>query len=265
MKKQNLSDSLPDIQSGADPRNIAIDLVGVKGLSVPVTIRCQNTEQHTVASVNMYVSLPADRKGTHMSRFVELLERHNYELETAGLKDLLEEMLELLNASEGRIEFSFPFFMRKYAPVTKLPSPLKYDVELAVVRKAGDTYIEQSAVIPVTTLCPCSKEISKYGAHNQRSHVTIRIRTHNFLPLEEQVRYAEKNASCELWSGLKRIDEKYVTEHAYENPKFVEDLVRDVAHDVAQDSRIDAFIVEAENFESIHNHSAFGRITRGSF
>jgi len=258
------SKHLPDVQSTEDSRNIAIDLVGVKGVSVPVSIVSQDELQHTVAQVNMLVALPAARKGTHMSRFVQLLERRGYTVDTAQLKDFLVEMLSELDASEGRIDFAFPFFMKKKAPVSELPSLLKYDVRMSVVAKSGDMFVEQECVIPVTTLCPCSKEISKYGAHNQRSHVTIAIRTHEFIGLEEHVRFAEDNASCELWSGLKRVDEKFVTERAYENPKFVEDLVRDVAVAMNRDPRIDAYRVEAENFESIHDHSAYGRIVRGN-
>ena len=171
--------------------------------------------------------------------------------------------LSALEAESGRIDFEFPFFVQKRAPISELESLMNYRVKLSVERKAGRTLVTQTVTVPVTSLCPCSKEISRYGAHNQRSHITIAARLCGDLSLEEQIRFAEESASCELWSRLKRVDEKYVTESAYENPKFVEDLVRDVAGRVNADPRIEAYRVEAENFESIHNHSAYAQIFKG--
>ena len=255
--------SLPDIQSSLDPRNVPIEYVGVRGVTVPIQVQAQSSVQHTVATVGMYVALPADHKGTHMSRFLALLQAHNEPLSADTLKILMSEMLELLEAKEGRIDFEFPFFVNKLAPVSGLASLMNYQVQLSVETKGETTWVEQRITAPVTSLCPCSKHISKYGAHNQRSHIAITIRANQSVSLEEQLRFAEDSASCELWSRLKRVDEKYVTEHAYENPKFVEDLIRDVAMLLNKDSRIAAFRIEAENFESIHNHSAFAQISRG--
>lgn len=263
MKTLNQTHLLPDIQSSADPRNIPIEYVGVRGVTVPVDVQSTSGIQRSVATVGMYVALPAQQKGTHMSRFLGLLEKHQEPLCASSLMSLMEKMLETLEAGEGRIDFDFPFFAKKKAPVSGLESLMNYQVHLRVEHKNGQSWVEQTVTVPVTSLCPCSKEISKYGAHNQRSHIRILAKIQGELPLEQQIRYAEESASCELWSGLKRVDEKYVTEHAYDNPKFVEDLIRDVAVAVNGDERIIAYRIEAENFESIHNHSAFAQISRG--
>lgn len=255
--------NLPDVQSSADPRNIAIDFVGVRGLELPVTVESANGVQPTVAEIGMFVSLPAHQKGTHMSRFLGLLKEHATPLNRQTLTELMQSMLSALEAESGRIDFEFPFFVQKHAPISELESLMNYRVKLSVEHKAGRTLVTQTVTAPVTSLCPCSKEISRYGAHNQRSHITIAARLCGDLSLEEQIRFAEESASCELWSRLKRVDEKYVTESAYENPKFVEDLVRDVAGRVNADPRIEAYRVEAENFESIHNHSAYAQIFKG--
>lgn len=255
--------TLPDIQSSVDPRNVPIEYVGVRGVTAPIQVQAQNGVQNTVATIGMYVALPADHKGTHMSRFLALLQTYNKPLSADTLKELMPQMLELLEAKEGRIDFEFPFFVNKLAPVSGLSSLMNYQVCLRVETKNGVTWVEQQITAPVTSLCPCSKHISKYGAHNQRSHITIVIRADEPVSLEEQLRFAEDSASCELWSRLKRVDEKFVTEHAYENPKFVEDLIRDVAILLNNDSRILAYRIEAENFESIHNHSAFAQVARG--
>ncbi len=255
--------NLPDVQSSADPRNIAIDFVGVRGLELPVTVESASGVQPTVAEIGMFVSLPAHQKGTHMSRFLGLLKEHATPLNRQALTELMQSMLSALEAESGRIDFEFPFFVQKHAPISELESLMNYRVKLRVEHKAGRTLVTQTVTVPVTSLCPCSKEISRYGAHNQRSHITIAARLCGDLSLEEQIRFAEESASCELWSRLKRVDEKYVTESAYENPKFVEDLVRDVAGRVNADPRIEAYRVEAENFESIHNHSAYAQIFKG--
>lgn len=261
--KTSITHQLPDIQSSADPRNIPIEYVGVRGVTVPVSVRACDGVQNSVATVGLYVALPAQQKGTHMSRFLGLLEQHNQPLCFESLKVLMASMLKALEATEGRIDFEFPFFVKKNAPVSGLPSLMNYLVHMRVEHKHGETWVEQTVTVPVTSLCPCSKEISNYGAHNQRSHITIKAKVVEELPIEDEIAYAEKSASCELWSGLKRVDEKFVTEHAYDNPKFVEDLIRDVAVAVNADQRILAYRIEAENFESIHNHSAFAQISRG--
>lgn len=264
MSTKNLSNNnLPDVQSSADPRNIAIEYVGVRGVELPITVASENGIQPTVAQIGMYVALPAEHKGTHMSRFLGLLKEHEQPLCKKTLVELMHSMLAALESEAGCIDFDFPFFVKKLAPVSKLECLMNYRVHYRVEHKNGRTSVTQTVTVPVTSLCPCSKEISDYGAHNQRSHVTISARLSGELSLERQIRYAEQSASCELWSRLKRVDEKYVTEKAYENPKFVEDLVRDVAVALNGDENIEAYRVQAENFESIHNHSAYAQITQG--
>jgi GTP cyclohydrolase I len=215
----------------------------------------------------VYVALPADRKGTHMSRLVALLEERAapgaQPLSVAGLRPLLDELVQRLEAPGGRIELAFPFFVRKTAPVSGVASLLDYDVRLGASLEGGRYESSVTVAVPVTSLCPCSKEISDYGAHNQRSLVTIGVRPRQPVFVAELLRVAEEEASAELYGILKRVDEKYVTERAYDNPRFVEDLVRGVAARLAADPRFAGFVVEAENFESIHNHSAYARIARG--
>lgn len=257
------NNNLPDVQSSADPRNIAIEYVGVRGVELPITVASESGIQPTVAQIGMYVALPAEHKGTHMSRFLGLLKEHNRALCRETLVELMQDMLEALESNAGCIDFDFPFFVKKHAPVSQLECLMNYRVHYRVEHKNGKTFVTQTVTVPVTSLCPCSKEISLYGAHNQRSHVTIAARLKGDLSLERQIRYAEESASCELWSRLKRVDEKFVTEKAYENPKFVEDLVRDVAVALNSDKNIEAYRVQAENFESIHNHSAYAQITNG--
>ena len=253
--------SIADVQSSADGRRIAIDKVGIKDIRHPVRIRDRSGhEQHTVATFNMYVYLPHNFKGTHMSRFVAILNGHAHEIGVGTFKEMLVEMAERLESEAGNIEMRFPFFVNKKAPVTGVASLLDYDVTLIGQIRGGKPRMSIKAVVPVTSLCPCSKEISAYGAHNQRSHVTVEARTRGFLWIEELIEMVEAEASCELYGLLKRPDEKYVTERAYDNPKFVEDTVRDVARRLNDDERISAYVVEAENFESIHNHSAYALI-----
>jgi GTP cyclohydrolase IB len=218
--------------------------------------------QHTVAMFNMYVGLPHHFKGTHMSRFLEILEAHEREITVETFQQMLREMVERLEAEEGHIEMSFPYFIEKKAPVSGVRSLMDYEVTFTGEIRKGIQSFTMKVVVPVTSLCPCSKKISERGAHNQRSHVTVTARTNEFVWIEEIVDLAEKQASCELYGLLKRPDEKYVTERAYDNPKFVEDLVRDVAAVLNLDERIDAYVVESENFESIHNHSAYALIER---
>ena len=251
---------LPDVQSSADRRNIPIRRVGVKGIRTPILVKSQSGAQHTVADVEMYVSLPADKKGTHMSRFWTLLGGINKPFAPQMMVEVMQEMLASLKSDGGYIRLAFPFFMEKSAPVSHLQSTMDYDVVLTAECADGKITVTQEVIAPVTSLCPCSKEISKYGAHNQRSHVTVTAEHETNFPIEKQIEMIESCASCQVWGLLKRSDEKYVTEHAYENPKFVEDLVRDVAIRCQDEPAILAFTVEAENFESIHNHSAFASL-----
>ncbi len=254
---------IPDVQSSADLRQIAINRVGIKGIRHPVKVQDKSVGvQHTIATFNMYVHLPHNFKGTHMSRFVEILNRHEREISVESYETILREMVVLLEAESGYIEMSFPYFVNKTAPVSGVQSLLDYDVTLIGEMKDGHASITMKVLVPVTSLCPCSKKISDRGAHNQRSHVTITLRTNSFVWIEDVVRIAEEQASCELYGLLKRPDEKYVTERAYDNPKFVEDMVRDVAAVLNADTRVDAYMVESENFESIHNHSAYALIER---
>ncbi len=259
---------IADIQSGRDERQLAIDQVGIKGLKYPLLFADGNgAPQPTIAECNVYVALPEDRKGTHMSRLVALLESRSAPgeppLTVSNLRSLLDALVVLLEAPGGRIELAFPFFIRKSAPVSGVASLLDYEARLTGTLHDGKYRQTLAVAVPVTSLCPCSKEISEYGAHNQRSLITITAQPREPVFFTEIIRIAEEEASCELYGLLKRADEKYVTERAYNNPRFVEDLVRGVAARLAADARIDAFAVEAENFESIHNHSAYARIARG--
>jgi GTP cyclohydrolase IB len=249
-----------DVQNRADTRQIPINRVGIKEIVHPVKVRDRSTgEQHTVATLNMYVNLPHDFKGTHMSRFVELLHQER-EISVEGFRKILEEMTERLEAEAGHIEMTFPFFVMKKAPVSGVESLMDYRASLIGERRNGVTEMWVKVVVPVTSLCPCSKKISERGAHNQRSHVTISARLREHMWIEELIDIAESEASCELYGILKRPDEKYVTERAYDNPKFVEDMVRDVAVRMNNEDRVAAYVVESENFESIHNHSAYALI-----
>jgi len=262
-KSTAASDTIADVQSSKDKRQIAINKVGIKNIRHPVRIKDRSdSEQHTIAMFNMYVNLPHHFKGTHMSRFVEILNSHEAELTVTSFRDMLFEMTERLEAESGHIEMNFPFFINKTAPVSGVKSLLDYDVTLIGEIHAGKPAIHIKVVVPVTSLCPCSKKISERGAHNQRSHVTVQARTNGFIWIEEIIDMVEQEASCELYGLLKRPDEKYVTERAYDNPKFVEDMVRDVAVRLNSEERISAYVVESENFESIHNHSAYALIER---
>ena len=254
---------IADVQSTPDTRHIAIDRVGIKAIRHPVKVGDKDGGvQHTIAVFNMYVHLPHNFKGTHMSRFVEILNSHEREISVESFESILRDMVKKLEAESGHIEMAFPYFISKSAPISGVKSLLDYEVTFVGDIKKGSYEFTMKVVVPVTSLCPCSKKISDYGAHNQRSHVTISVRTNSFVWIEDVVRMAEDQASCELYGLLKRPDEKFVTEKAYDNPKFVEDLVRDVAAVLNKDSRIDAYVVESENFESIHNHSAYALIER---
>jgi len=262
-KLRSTASRLEDVQGREDKRRLAINKVGICDISHPVRIRQRTGEdQHTVANFAMYVNLPHQFKGTHMSRFVEILHAHEREITVASFREMLEEVTTRLEAENGHIEMRFPYFVEKSAPSSGVKSLMDYQVSFIGERKADHSELFVKVVVPVTTLCPCSKDISEYGAHNQRSHVTITARADEFFWLEDLIDVAEAEASSELYGILKRPDEKFVTERAYENPKFVEDLVRDVAARLNEDERILFYVVEAENFESIHNHSAYAKIER---
>ena len=259
---RNAHSEVEDVQGRADTRRIPINRVGIKDISHPVKVKDRSEgEQHTIATFNMYVNLPHNFKGTHMSRFVEILHGER-EISVESFRTMLEKMTHRLEADAGHIEMSFPFFVMKKAPVSGVESMMDYKATLIGEQKNGQAETWIRVVVPVTSLCPCSKKISDYGAHNQRSHVTIKAKLRKHIWIEELIGVAESEASCELYGILKRPDEKYVTERAYNNPKFVEDLVRDVAKRMNDDDRVAAYVVEAENFESIHNHSAYALIER---
>jgi GTP cyclohydrolase I len=254
--------AVEDVQSRADTRQMPINKVGIKDITHPVKLRDRSSgDQHTVATFNMYVNLPHDFKGTHMSRFVEILHGER-EISVENFRRMLAEMTRRLEAESGHIEMTFPFFVMKRAPVSGVESLMDYRATLIGEQRGQDAEMWIRVVVPVTSLCPCSKRISERGAHNQRSHVTITAKLREHLWIEELIDIAESEASCEVFGILKRPDEKYVTERAYDNPKFVEDLVRDVAMRLNDEPRIAAYTVETENFESIHNHSAYALIER---
>jgi len=236
--------------------------VGVKDVRYPLQLRVAGTVQSTAARWSLDVALPAERKGTHMSRFVAWLDGLDVALDLSTLRERHAAMLQLLDATEGRIEAEFSFFLRKRAPVSGVSSLLDYQGRWVSQTRQGVTTVTMQVGVPVKSLCPCSKEISDYGAHNQRSLVTVQVEPLQPIEWHELVRFAEDSASSEIWPMLKRADEKWITERAYENPKFVEDLVRDVALRLDADARVGRYAVDVENFESIHNHSAYARIER---
>ena len=252
-----------DVQSSHDKRAISIDKVGIKDIRHPIQVKDRSGHiQHAVANFNMYVDLPHEFKGTHMSRFVEILNNHDYEITVESFKIMLTEMTNRLDAECGHIEMTFNYFVNKAAPASGVESLMDYEVTLIGERRNHTNTMFVKVVVPVTSLCPCSKKISDRGAHNQRSHVTITVKTRQFVWIEEIIDIVEAQASCELYGLLKRPDEKVVTERAYDNPKFVEDIVRDIAAQLNNDDRILAYTVESENFESIHNHSAYALIQK---
>jgi GTP cyclohydrolase IB len=253
-----------DVQNQTDHRNISIDKVGVKDIRYPLTVMDRNNGvQHTVASVNMYVNVPREFKGTHMSRFIEILNEFHGHLDIREFSLVLEVLQEHLQAESAHMEINFPYFIRKLSPVTESAGLMEYRCRIAgsLDREKGyDLVVEVN--VPITTVCPCSKEISDHGAHNQRGTVRIAVRFRRFIWIEDLIDLVEKAASCDVYSVLKRPDEKYVTEYAYDNPKFVEDVVRDIACELEHDVNVTWFLVDVENFESIHNHSAYAFIER---
>lgn len=252
-----------DIQKQKDHRNIPIDKVGVKNLRYPITVLDRvNGFQSTVATISMFVDLPQENKGTHMSRFVELLHLFRPEFSLKTLSIILNQMKENLDADSSHVEVSFPYFIEKKAPVSNSPGLMDYTCKIIGSCDVNDNVdLLSEVIVPISSVCPCSKEISDNGAHNQRGEVTLKTRFNKFIWLEDMINLVEKSASCEVFSVLKRVDEKSVTEKGYDNPKFVEDIVRDVALELINDDNIIWFSVSAENFESIHNHSAYAYIS----
>ena len=254
--------NIPDMQRRPDTRKIAIDKVGVKDISYPIVVQDKSRiEQHTVARVNMYVDLPHHFKGTHMSRFIEILNRYHGEISIQNIDTILEEMKKRLEASSAHMELEFPYFVEKKAPVSGARGLMEYQCRM-VGTLAQEMDFVLGVTVPVTSLCPCSKEISQYGAHNQRSEVQVQIRYTEHVWLEDLIDIVESCGSSPVYSLLKREDEKAVTELAYENPMFVEDMVRAVTEKLAAKKEITWFRVECENFESIHNHSAYATLER---
>lgn len=253
---------LQDVQSQTDRRNLAIDSVGIRRLRLPAKIKGEQGVQETVATLELGVNLPGNQRGTHMSRLLELANNESAVIDFKYVARLLNMICERLAAENATLRIEFPYFVEKRAPISGVRSLMDYDCAFVGRKTSTATTSELIVTAPVTSLCPCSKEISDFGAHNQRSSLTavIEPKTESDITIEETIRLLERQASCGVYGVLKRSDEKYVTEHAYSHPKFVEDLVRDIAMELKDDSRLVAFRVEAENFESIHNHSAFACI-----
>ena len=256
---------MKDIQNQPDHRNIPIDKVGIKNLRYPITVRDRRDGfQHTVASINMFVDLPHDYKGTHMSRFVEMLHLLSPDVSLQKYAAILENMKKHLNAASAHLEMTFPYFIEKKAPVSTSPGLMDYTCSFVGSSDPnGKVDLVSSVVVPISSVCPCSMEISDNGAHNQRGEVRVSTRFKKFIWMEDMIELVEESASSDVYSVLKRVDEKSVTERAFANPKFVEDIVRDVAKKLKSDDNITWFSVSAENFESIHNHSAYASITSG--
>ncbi len=254
---------MPDVQARSDSRKIAIDRVGVKDITYPIRLATRDGgEQSTVAMINMYVALPETQKGTHMSRFLEVLNDHHCEpLTPSRIPEIARAIKERLEAKEAHFEASFTYFMAKKAPVTGAEGLMDYEVTFECTANCGEDFV-MSVAAPATSLCPCSKEISQYGAHNQRCRIEAKVRFDGTLWIEDLVELLEGAASNPVFAVLKRPDEKYVTEKAYENPKFVEDIVRDLAGALEDDERITWFSINSENFESIHSHNAYAQLTR---
>jgi GTP cyclohydrolase I len=257
-------ETLIDLQNSTDHRKINIDKVGVKNIRYPITVLDRaHGRQHTVATINMYVNLPQEFKGTHMSRFIEILNEYRGEIHIRSFRAILETMNERLQAQSAHLDVTFPYFVEKLSPVSGAAGLMEYACRLVgSLSDEGGYDVVVEVVVPISTVCPCSKEISDFGAHNQRGVVRLAVRFSRFVWLEELIHLVEAEASCEVYSVLKRPDEKYVTEKAYDNPKFVEDLVRDIASRLDRDDHITWYSVDAENFESIHNHSAYAYIER---
>jgi GTP cyclohydrolase I len=262
--RKNSAAHLHDKQSERDTRELRIDKVGVRGLRFPIQVRDKaRSIQNTVATIGMFVDLPKEFKGTHMSRFVEVLNAHGSSIHVENINEILRELQTKLNAATSHLEIEFPYFMSKRSPVSRRDSLMDYTARFDAAACGAEIDFVLTVKANVTTLCPCSKAIAKYGAHNQRGEVTVSVRSRKIVWIEDLIAMIEKSASSELYALLKRQDEKAVTEHAYENPVFVEDLVRNVALRLNADKRVGWYKVEAENFESIHNHNAYACIEKG--
>ena len=263
-RKRFQAQQLHDKQNERDFRKLRIDKVGVSGLRFPIQVRDKaRAFQNTIATIGMFVDLPHHFKGTHMSRFIEVLNAHGSSIHVENINDILRAMQKKLNAATAHLEIEFPYFMSKKSPVSQQESLMDYVARFDASARNGDIDFALTVKANVTTLCPCSKAIAKYGAHNQRGEVTVQIRSRDIVWIEDLIAVIESSASSELYALLKRQDEKAVTERAYENPVFVEDMVRNVAVKLNAYSRITWYKVEAENFESIHNHNAYACIEKG--
>jgi len=256
------AETMPDVQSNVDVRRVPINKVGVKEIRYPITLhRLDGGMLDTVADINMFVSLPSDRKGTHMSRFLEILNEYQDGIQPERLRELCRDLRVRLDADVSHVEMVFTYFIPKSAPVTGRQGLMDYQVSFSCESGESEDFV-MSVAAKATSLCPCSKEISRYGAHNQRCLITADVRFNGMLWIEELAEYLESAASCRVYPVLKRPDEKYVTEEAFENPRFVEDIVRDLAVMLNQEDRITWYHIRSENFESIHSHNAYAEITR---
>jgi GTP cyclohydrolase I len=255
-----------DIQKEAAEHEVDLDKVGVKGVKYPIVVLDKEKKyQDTVARINMYVDLPRHFRGTHMSRFIEILDRHRGRMTLHNIDPILTEMKEKLDARSAHLEIAFPYFIEKTAPISGQKSIMAYDCKFIASQGDGEDDHDELIVevnVPVMSLCPCSKEISSRGAHNQRSIVTVRIKTKGFIWIEDIVKLVEGAASSDVYALLKREDEKYITEKAYDNPRFAEDMVRQIAVELENTPQITWFSVETENYESIHNHNAYAAVSR---
>jgi GTP cyclohydrolase I len=262
-KNQKAAEELHDMQSHRDDRELRIDKVGVRGLRFPIQVRDRTRRiQNTVATIGMFVDLPKEFKGTHMSRFVEVLNAHGNIIHVENIGEILRELQKKLHSATSHLEIAFPYFMTKRSPVTKKSSVMDYLARFDAAASGSEIDFMLTVKVNVTTLCPCSKAIAKYGAHNQRGEVTVALRFKRIVWIEEVIEMIEESASSELYALLKRQDEKAVTERAYENPVFVEDLVRNVALRLNAHPLVIWYRVEAENYESIHNHNAYACIEK---
>ncbi|WP_273266580.1 GTP cyclohydrolase FolE2 [Flexistipes sinusarabici] len=254
---------LKDVQSLNDDRNLSIDKVGIKDILYPIVVKDKNKgKQHTVARIDMFVKLPHSFKGTHMSRFVEILNNYKADIDIRSFGDILDDMMGVLDSEVAGVEVRFPYFIEKKAPVSNLPSIMDYECEYTGYATKSEKDFVTTVKVPVVSVCPCSREISSAGAHNQRSYVKIKVRYNKMVWIEDLVNIAECSASAPIYSLLKREDEKYITETSYANPVFVEDIVRNIAEKLLEDDRITWFEVSSDNMESIHNHSAYALISR---
>jgi GTP cyclohydrolase I len=262
--KKQVAEELHDMQSRRDDRELPIDKVGVRGLRFPIQVRDKTRKvQDTVATIGMFVDLPKEFKGTHMSRFVEVLNAHGNIIHVENISDILNSLQKKLNSATSHLEIEFPYFMTKRSPVSRKESLMDYIARFDASACGAETDFVLTVKVNVTTLCPCSKAIAKYGAHNQRGEVTVALRFKKIVWIEEVIEIIEESASSQLFALLKRQDEKHVTERAFENPVFVEDLVRNVALRLNAHPLVTWYKVEAENYESIHNHNAYACIVKG--